>query len=154
MKRERLALLLAADVEELRGKGGSEAARLVRQDAEFREHAAAILRDQGKLNQALSELALQPSGKASARNTAMPGRWTRQRKITIGRSRRWAVVSVGAAALLTLLVARPASPPERSAEDERQMTRRLDAASDRPFAVIATDNPNIAIVWLFEEEER
>ena len=71
-----------------------------------------------------------------------------------GRARRWTVASVGAAALLTLLVTRPAQPPERSAGDEGHMTRRLDAASDRPFAVIATDNPNIAIVWLFEEKER
>jgi hypothetical protein len=153
MKREWLALLLAADVEELRGEGGSEVARLVRQDAEFREHAAAILRDQEKLNLALSEMAHQPNARA-ALNTALAGARTGQSGIAIGRARRWTVASVGAAALLTLLVTRPAPPPERSAGDEADMTRRLDAASDRPFAVIATDNPNIAIVWLFEEEER
>jgi len=33
------------------------------------------------------------------------------------------------------------------------LTAQLDAASDRPFAVIATDNPDIAIVWLFNKED-
>ena len=55
--------------------------------------------------------------------------------------------------LLTLLLTRPAPQSAGIPSPERSLTSRLNVTADRPFAVIATDNPDIAIVWLFNKED-
>jgi hypothetical protein len=39
-----------------------------------------------------------------------------------------------------------------NASRELPLTAKLQAEADQPFGVFATDNPDIAIVWLFPEE--
>jgi hypothetical protein len=43
--------------------------------------------------------------------------------------------------------------PAQYAQPEIPLTATLEVESDRRFAVFPTDNPNIAIIWLFDEEE-
>jgi len=69
-------------------------------------------------------------------------------------------VGLAAAGLAAFALVRPkpAQPPaalpsaDPVAASPAPLTATLAVESDRRFAVFATDNPNIAVVWLFEEE--
>jgi len=148
MKRNIMKALLAAEPAELRGTGETEVARRVREDEAVRKLATSILHQTQALNRALG------SSHALARpQAAPPVSALRERRRRAGRAQSFAAAALTAAALLTLLLAQPASPPVSPGAPQRSLTARLDVKADRPFAVIATDNPDIAIVWLFNQED-
>jgi ABC-type bacteriocin/lantibiotic exporter with double-glycine peptidase domain len=64
------------------------------------------------------------------------------------------IVLLAAIALIVIAGPDPAVTPARGPTASEPMTASLDVSSSRPFAVFPTDNPDIAIVWLFDEEER
>lgn len=151
-------LLLEAAPAELRGEGASEIARLVREDPDVRAAAARILEEMHALDAGLAEMARLGGSRVPLRDVARPeasvGRPAPRRHASAG----WRLalgLAGGAAALVTGLVLwQPNSPtPTPASADAQSITATLDAESPRPFAVFATDNPDIAIVWLFDREE-
>jgi hypothetical protein len=152
MNRDVLAKLLEAEPDELRGIGETETAQRVRADEEVRLAAAAILRQTDALDRGL--LASHAGAHVNAQAAPTPAYAMPLRRGRARHARSLAVASLAAAALLTLLLTRPASNPlTESRPSGRSLTARLDVSADRPFAVIATDNPDIAIVWLFNQED-
>lgn len=169
-------LLLDADPAELEGRGNSETARRIREDPQLRAEAARILGAMRELDAALHDRAVRASSAAAGRVagasagaagadaalhagssvrsgargpgglTSGPVRTSARRGPAVG----WTVAGTLAAAGLAAFLFWP--HPLREADvPEPPLTSRLDAASDRPFAVLATQNPDIAIVWLLEE---
>jgi len=153
-------LLLEAAPAELRGDGESEIARLVREDPDVRVAAAGILDAMAAMDVGLAEMARLGASRLPLRDLARPdpsgARPAPRRRTRFG----WQValgLAGGAAALVVALVLRrpnhPAATPQAANRDALPITATLDAESPRPFAVFATDNPDIAIVWLFDREE-
>jgi hypothetical protein len=131
--------LMEAEPSELRGEGGSELARLVRRDTEVRAAAQDLLHGMRELDTALS-------APGPSRIAAFP-RWMRWRNFGLA-------TGLAAATLAALLLSSP--DVQLPADDSASvpLTATLEVESDRRFAVFATNNPDIAIVWLFDEEER
>jgi hypothetical protein len=173
--------LLEADIAELEGQGDSDVARLVREDAAARAIARSMLATMREVDAAIAHIAAsRPESPAGARADAwaafahgsnattkprqqsspsgMQDSARLRRRTTTGRRTRplLATLGVAAAAMALLVIAEtePAAPPAATAADAEPMTASLNVSSSRPFAVFPTDNPDIAIVWLFDEEER
>jgi hypothetical protein len=71
----------------------------------------------------------------------------------MGRVGRATLLSGGlAAAAIAGILGRREMTQRMPAQAEQPITATLNASSPRPFAVIPTDNPDIAIVWLFNKE--
>jgi len=139
--------LLEADIDELEGRGESPIARLVREDVAVRGLAARI---RSSMRDADAGLATFSTAVVAARKrNPFAGRQlpTRRRLLRV-------VPALAAAVLAVIWIARPDLPPAPEAPaSDQPMTARLAAASTRPLAVFATDNPDIAIVWLLDAEE-
>ena len=161
--------LLDAELDELRGIGEGAVARAVRSDALVRADAQEILRATSAMHDALDALA----GRRAASAAATTGRPSGRRALTtVGKRRRqprrlmparphrfrpriWiGAGSLAAAALVALLLFDSVSlrTTEDATAPDPPLTATLDAESDQPFGVFATDNPDIAIVWLFPRE--
>lgn len=143
-------LLLEADLDALNGHGGSEIARLVREDPAVRALAEHIRVSMQQADAGLTKFsALAATGERAVQ------RRTRVRKRVV-----LAVSALAVATLATLVVVRPVLTPTTppvsapALSEPEPMTARLAASSTRPLAVFATDNPDIAIVWLLDEEEK
>jgi hypothetical protein len=139
--------LLEADPGELRGEGNSPIAMRVREDERVRNAAADILEQMNVYDVTISALVDAAVAKPSTE------RKVARRSI----SRVWGATlvsgSLAAAAIAAIIVLRSDSPIARpAATREPPLTATLNASSTRPFAVIPTDNPDIAIVWLFDKE--
>jgi hypothetical protein len=146
-------LLLEADISALEGRGDSELARLVCQDPKIRAVASELTTLMRETDGAMAEAA----GRLAGNMGRAPTRPAADRPVRLPIARAGpALATFGvAAAIVALLFARPdrVSPPGPRAIGE-PMTASLEVSSSRPFAVFPTDNPDIAIVWLLNEEER
>jgi hypothetical protein len=146
--------LLEADMAELEGRGDSELARRVREDPDIRAAARQLTTAMREADRAMAQLAdaastripIDPAQPALAAHTAT-GRSRLARPVLAG-------LGLAAAVVATVLLTRPeVEPAAELASPARPLTASLEVSSSRPFAVFATDNPDIAVVWLFEEEE-
>jgi hypothetical protein len=132
--------LLVADMDELRGTGDSVIAARVRNDEQMRAAADRILVRTAAVDEALTR-----SRPTRTRVHAMRPR--------MGRVGRATLLSGGlAAAAIAGILGRREMTQRMPAQAEQPITATLNASSTRPFAVIPTDNPDIAIVWLFNKE--
>jgi hypothetical protein len=150
--------LLEAAPAELRGEGTSEIARLVREDPDVRAAALRILEEMHALDAGLAEMAQLAGARVPLRDVAPSKASVASPAPRRHASTGWRLalgLAGGAAALITGLVLwQPNSPtPTPASAKAQSITATLDAESPRPFAVFATDNPDIAIVWLFDKEE-
>ena len=151
IERRLMEQLLEAEPDELRGNGDSELARLIRDDPAARAVARTILEANAAMDRALDRI-----GSRSPMERSGPPPLRAGRRSTA--ARLLTATGLAAAAVLTLLMARPGSLRRHSSDaagpGALPLTARLEAASDRPFAVFATSNPDIAVVWLFQPEDR
>lgn len=148
--------LIEADLAELEGQGGSELARRVREDPEVRALARKLTAAMRDADRALAGLAEDRSAGITLRGRQATPR-KRQRSPRVRSRARPAMAAIGlaAAAVATVMIARTAVQPRPEvALPANSVTASLEVSSSRPFAVFATDNPDIAVVWLFDEEER
>ena len=155
IERRTRRLLLDASPAELRGEGVSEIARLVREDADVRAAAARILYELRAIDDDLAEMARLGAARVPLPDVARPDSVARpapRRYASAGWRLALGLAGGAAALVVALLLWRPA-PPSPAAAAGQSITATLDAESPRPFAVFATDNPDIAIVWLFDQEE-
>lgn len=148
-----LAMLLEAERHELEGRGDSPIARCVREDAETAVVARQLLSTLVETDDTIRDIAAARSGTIEARRTDTGA--VRRRAARSGARPAFATLGLATAAIaLFALVARDRAPSRAPRIEPDPLTARLDVSSDRPFAVFATDNPDIAIVWLFNEEEQ
>ena len=169
--------LLGADIDELEGRGESEIARLVRERATVRSIAHRILASMREADAAIADIAAARSGSPAvvrvdslatshgSKATTQPphpsalsglvevGR-RRSRTATGRRVRPALSLAMTAIALIVIAGPDPVVTPAPAPTDHEPMTASLNVSSSRSFAVFPTDNPDIAIVWLFDEEER
>jgi hypothetical protein len=148
-------LLLEADIAALEGRGDSALARLVREDPEIRAVASELTLLMRETDSAMAEAAGHRARNRGGAATTAAGDRPIRPWIVRRAGPALATLGVAAAAVATLVFVRPdrASPPEPRAIDA-PLTSSLEVSSSRPFAVFPTDNPDIAIVWLLNEEER
>jgi hypothetical protein len=164
--------LLEADVDELEGRTDSGIARLVRENADVRSMARTILTTMRDADAAVASVAAAHADRLSAGHgskattqplhpsatSRLPEVVRRRSRPATGRRVRPALASLGVAvaaiALIVIAGPDPAVTPARDPTASEPMTASLDVSSSRPFAVFPTDNPDIASVWLFDEEER
>ena len=147
---EWLDMLLEAEPDELRGLGDSPLARRVREDPVVRAAARQIIDALNVLNAGLATAA----DRAATRPVIRPSvHALAERRPRRSRAGRVAVALAAAAAIVLLLARPPARGPgaPQGADRETALTAQLDASADRSFAVFATRNPDIAIVWMLEE---
>jgi hypothetical protein len=137
-------LILDASTDELRGIGSTPAARLVRDNTDARAAATWLLARIDETNTTLT-------GLAGRGTPPVPDRARRERPPRLS-TRLAAGLALALAAILLLLTTHGTPMHEAATPDVEPLTARLDAASDRPFAVFETSNPDIAIVWLLDEE--
>jgi len=140
-------LLLEAEPDELRGMGSGAVARLVRDDAEARGLANRILDGLADTDRSLATIstASRPRRRYETSVARAPGRL-----------RPAAAAGIAIAAIVALLLHSPgdtARPVVDTGDSQPGLAAGLAAASDRPFAVFETENPDIVVVWLFNEEE-
>ena len=148
--------LLAADPAELDGSADTETARILQRDPDSRTAARRILGAMHEIDDALNSIVTDAHpGASSGRlhtkprrpgNASMPGR--------AGRG-LWAA-GLAAAALAVFAITTHDGGPVTPTTGARStsVTAQLHASSSRSFAVFATDNPDMAIMWLFDQEER
>ncbi len=150
--------LLTAEPHELAGIGESPVARAVRNDAAVRAAAARILDSVHAMDGALRSLADAARSAGDDVTSTIPSRRSLASRSAYWRRVTWAAGTLAAASLTALLlVPRVLSGPRSPAHmtpAERPLTATLQVRADRSFAVFATDNPDIAIVWLFNARER
>lgn len=126
-------------------------------DAAERRSAERIIRDAGNMNAVLSAMANEVSERVP---TPIHGR------VASARSRlswRWQTVApLAAAAVIAALIlvrgvetgeeiATIIPPPEARLPS---MVSEMDVEADRPFAVFPTSDPDIAVVWLLNPQEK
>lgn len=141
-------LLLEADLDELDGRGDSEIARLVREDPVVRALAEHLRESMQLADTGLMTLGALASTRARA---GQPARI--RRRVVLATA--LAMATVAAVMVVPPALKRgPRAAPAPAIFDSEPMTARLAASSTRPLAVFATDNPDIAIVWLLAEEEK
>jgi hypothetical protein len=137
--------LLEAEPHELRGEGESEIAQRVREDVAVRRAADHLLQ-----RMIVCDVTVSAAANSTAKKTTRLSSRRRIARATIFSS------GLAAAAILALVVSHedPAPARHRAPPTEPPMTATLNASSSRSFAVIPTDNPDIAIVWLFDKEKK
>ena len=146
----RLEALLDADVAELDGSGDSDLAQHVRSCDQCRAAAEHVLATNHALDSAL-DATVEPDVDAllaRARLRPVPGT-TALRPL---RGRRWPIVAA-AAAIGALMLGRgdrplPGDPPLLLSE----ATVTLDVPAGQDVAVLQTDNPDITVLWFFQED--
>ncbi|MEO5509525.1 MAG: hypothetical protein ABIS27_02780 [Longimicrobiales bacterium] len=140
------ALLLEADLHELRGKGESALAMRIRNEPNMSRAAQHIIARLGAINTLISTT-------AEASPLATTGRTRPASSRHAVRVRRVMLVAGGlAAAALAGIILYRGSPRSAPIISSPPLTATLNASSTRPFAVLSTDNPDIAVVWLFSKE--
>jgi hypothetical protein len=140
-----MAMLLAAEASELEGAGDTEIAQRVRTDAGFARAAYRLADDLRDADAAIAAMSCHENVTTceTASNTV------RLRTRAPRRSRHFALIGSGLAAALAVLYVGTAHGPWAP---QPSITATLNASSSRPFVVLATDNPEIAIVWLLDQE--
>ncbi len=153
-----LRQLLEAEPAELRGEGETDIARIVRRDPDVRAHATQILEALRAVGAGLATASRERAARIPLRGDAAPERSV-ARPTLPGSAFAWRFAfglgSCAAAVIMALVLWQQRSAPAQpDGAGSRSITATLDASASRPFAVFATDNPDIAIVWLFDREER
>jgi hypothetical protein len=149
-----LCALLEAEPAELRGEGASEVARFVREDAEVRTAALRILEELSEADAGFAGLAHQRASRVPLPGGGVASRHPVPAPTGADPGWRFALGLAGSAAavIASLMLWQPRISRVPPVNPEPSITATLDAAASRPFAVFATDNPDIAIVWLFDRE--
>jgi hypothetical protein len=135
--------LLEADIDELRGEGESDLADRIRTEPAVRRAAEHIV----------ARLA-QVDGLIAAESASLQSAAIRTRKHAAGWKSAIVLTGTLAAAALAGVVLYRGAPENIPTIPARPLTATLNASSTRPFAVIPTDNPDIAVVWLFNKETK
>ena len=137
------ALLLEADRLDLRGEGGTELSRHLRECAPCRAAAEAIVRAEAMLKRRLD--ASRPT-----RTVEQIVRVAEARRRGARARRAWRVLPLAAAAGLAaiLLVRRPPALPSL-APPVAQPRLSVTAPPGRNVAVLQTDNPDVVVYWFF-----
>lgn len=151
-----LRRLLEAEPAELDGSTDTETARIVRSDPGARAAARTILSALQEADAALSSIATDAQPELSSGMVRSVSRRPGTPSFSARRGRLWAA-GLAAAALAVFAIATHDGEPVPSTPtgtDPLSVTAQLQASSSRSFAVFATDNPDMAIMWLFDEEER
>jgi hypothetical protein len=153
-------MLLEAEPSELRAEGGGALAEHLRRCDGCRRAALVILAANDDLAEALAgeadpaavDAVLRDAGVASVAGEAppRPGPWRRARNWA------WAGGALAAAVAGVILIrGRPAPTPPSLVSARVAAQERLpvvaDASADR-VAVLATDDPDITVLWFFQEE--
>lgn len=153
-------MLLEAEPSELRGEGGGPLAEHLRRCDGCRRAALVILATNAGLAEALAREADPAAVDAVLRQAGVApggvkapqhrGRWRR------ARSWAWATGALAAAmAGVILMRGRPAPAPPSLAATRGAAAAQLpvvaDASADK-VAVLATDDPDITVLWFFQEE--
>jgi len=147
----RIDALRAADIAELDGSRRSELERHIASCAGCREAAARILEGNRVLDQALTLTTSPDIDALLARASTEPVQ--RDERSPTRRIHRWSVVAAAAAIGAVMLgrgFDRPLpgdSPPILS--DARVA---IDVPGGRDVAVLQTDNPDITVLWFFQED--
>ncbi|MFL5386330.1 MAG: hypothetical protein ACJ8GN_27750 [Longimicrobiaceae bacterium] len=142
------ALLLEADLAEIRGEVDSPLAAHLRTCAFCREDADAILAGEAELDAALRTLAA-PSADPQVIPLRPRRAWTRRVAPAA------ASLAALAAAVAAVMLARPDAAPPRGATAE-QIARLMfpappvaRAADGRSVAVLETSDPGVTVVWVY-----
>jgi anti-sigma factor RsiW len=132
-------MLLEADRAELEGSADTVLARHIAECAECRRLATHILASERDLARALDGFARAESLRRP------PARSRRTRAVLV------ATASLAAAAALAaILVLRPPRTAPLQLTVTPAIPPIVETGSDRDFAVITTDNPDIVVVWFLE----
>jgi anti-sigma factor RsiW len=153
--------LLQAEPDELRGVGDSELAAHVRTCPACGRAARTLLEATAELGAYLGRAGpapdvagiLQRAAAPAARRvapspTASPGV---RRRIRLEDPRPWVALAAAAAIAGMLLLPGPAAPPPPTAAADPYRLPTVESASGRTVAVLPTDNPDITVLWLFQE---
>lgn len=146
------ALLLEAEPAELRGLGSSTAAAHVRDCAACARIASQILEDTAALDAWLGaapdppiEALLERAGeRAGATPFRRPGPFLARH--------RWAALAAAAVIVAVVLVSRAGAPPGVAGPMTLATAEPPPVVAESPagtVAVIATDNPDITVLWFF-----
>lgn len=154
-------LILTAEPAELRGEGGSPLATHIRECDVCGRVAERTLRGEASLSRAIGllaegRLAFPPDLRSAGRST---------------RPRRWGWIPLAAAAVIAALMVRPwvrepesplrhpwtstaatstAAPRTGGPEEGKVPVGGVEVTrSERDFALISTENPNVSVVWFF-----
>jgi anti-sigma factor RsiW len=141
------ALLLEADIEELRGEGDSPLATHLRGCEACQATARSILMGQVELDRALAELA----------RPAPEARVLPLRRGTAWRWAAWPAPLAAAAAVALLLITRGAPAPEKHPVATAEAIAKAlfprppmaRAEGGRSVAVLKTSDPGITVVWIY-----
>jgi hypothetical protein len=152
-------LLLEATPAELRGEGEGTLAAHLRSCEACRRRAELLLRADEALEAALGEggvpdveaileLAGQP-----ASERARPAGFRAKVRSLLPAPRHWIPLAAAAALAGVLLLARNGEPPALPpvARAQAQALPTVEAASAAGVAIVETDNPNITVLWFFEQ---
>ena len=143
--------LLEAELDELRGIGDTPVARHVRGCPRCASSGRRILEAHARLHGALSKRpdldvhALLARARASAARRGAPPRTP---------MRRW-IALAAAASLAAVLLWTEREPPLDGTPwvATAQAPSVVEAPADRDVAVFETDDPDITVIWFFQEEE-
>ena len=150
-------LLLEATPEELRGGGEGALAAHLRSCGECRHRAELLLRADEALDAALGAAPAPDVDAILARAAAAPVElgWLRRTASVTRRAAatRRAWIPLAAAAVLAglLLVPRSRTPAPLPTVAPPQAVPLVEAASAGGVAILETDNPNITVLWFFEQ---
>lgn len=151
-------MLLEATPSELRGGGAGALAGHLRSCDACRRRAELLLRADDEMDAVLGvaeapdvetilELASRPRVAVGWRARAGSG----VRRFTSAR-RGWIPLAAAAAVAGLLLVARGGGPPALLPVAQAQALPTVEEASTGGVAIIETDNPDITVLWFFEQE--
>jgi anti-sigma factor RsiW len=142
------ALMLEADLAELRGEGDSPLAAHLRACADCRARAETIIEGEAELGAALAELA-RPHAEARVIPLRPRRGWT-------GRiAPAAASFAALAAAVAGVMLARPGAAPPRGATADQIATLMFPAPpvaraqAGRSVAVLKTSDPGVTVVWVY-----
>ncbi|HSW30534.1 MAG TPA: hypothetical protein VLH75_13695 [Longimicrobiales bacterium] len=150
-------LLLEATPAELRGEGEGALPAHLRSCEACRRDAALLLRADDALEatlgeggtpdvEAILELAARPSV-----GEALPRRARARTWATVVGRWRWVGLAAAAAVAGVLLVAREGGPPPLAPVARSEVPPTVEAASTGGVAILETDNPDITVLWFFEQ---
>lgn len=162
-------LLLEASPAEIRGEGEGALVEHLRECALCRRRAARLLEAEAALDTALGEAgaldveavldrAAQAPVELTWRERAgSAARWVagahRLASVRRGLSgpRRWIPVAAAAAVAALLLVTQGPAPVPLPAVARAEAPPLVEASSSDGVAILETDNPNITVLWFFEQ---
>ena len=147
---EALQAILEADLTDLEGQGESSLARHVRECPRCQEGAQAVLKEESALAQGLAEAVASPELDVLLDQALGPAT---QPKTLRFRPRRFGLtllpVAAAAAMVVLFLGSEPQLPGDPYLPPEPVPGLGLEAPEGRNVAVLATNNPEITVLWFY-----